>query len=156
MLLDYAASLDMGVENPDYHYLIFRFAGRMVFVPEYTTVLFFLTVAALFFLAVLAYSVMFRFRLLIQWRIFLKRSWILILFYVLLILSLKGGAIAFRFLTGDPAAWSGSAGLFYRAAAAQILFGIALFTLLSPVVDLVYVPWQANFYGSAAIILGAL
>ncbi|GHV30800.1 hypothetical protein AGMMS4952_18340 [Spirochaetia bacterium] len=159
LLLDYAVSLDIGMENPDYHYLIFRFAGRSFFVPESTTVLFFLTVAALFFLAALVYSVVFRFRLLIQWKIFLKRSWILILFYALLILSLKGAAVVTGIYNpdaGNAAAWSGRSGLFYGTAAAQILFGIALFTLLSPVLDLVYVPRRANFYGSASVILVAL
>ncbi|GHV76855.1 hypothetical protein AGMMS49942_16760 [Spirochaetia bacterium] len=154
MLLDYAASLNPDVENPDYHYLIFQFAGRTFFVPEYTTVVFFLAVAALFFLGVLVYSVVFRLRLLTQWRIFLKRSWIVFLFYALLILSLKGAAVIGNIGTVDPG--SGTAGLFYGVAAARLLFGIAIFTLLSPVVDLVYIPWQANFYGSASVILGAL
>ncbi|GHT85065.1 hypothetical protein FACS1894137_08880 [Spirochaetia bacterium] len=159
LLLEYAASLDIGAENPDYHYLIFQFAGRTVFVQEYTTVLFFLILSSLGLLAALVYSVVFRFRLIIQWRGFLKRSWILLLQYALLILSLRVGGIALQVMTGSAGLgelWNGSAGLLYGTAAAQILFGLALFTLLSPAMDLIYVPWQANFYGNASIILGAL
>jgi hypothetical protein len=150
-LLDYAASLDMGAENPDYHYLLLRFGGRTVFIPEDVTVLFFLVVAALFFLAALVYSVVFRFRLLIQWKIFLKRSWILFLLYVLLILSLKGAAAFSKPGLGDTGAW-----LLYGAVAAEILLGVAIFGLFSPLVDLVYIPRRANFYGNASVILAAL
>ena len=156
-LLDYAASLPSpGTESPDYHYLIFQpplNAAWTFFVPEYTTVLIFLVFAALFFLLALVYSVVFRLHLVLQWRVFLNRSWILLMLYILLVLSLMGAALVFRLLTrgaGDSAAgdW-----FVYGTTAAELLFGVALFTFLSPVVNLVYVPRRASFYGSSAVIL---
>ncbi|MDR2078447.1 MAG: hypothetical protein LBP74_01850 [Treponema sp.] len=159
LLFEYAASLDIGAENPDYHYLLFQFAGKIFFIPEYTTVLLFLAVSALLFLALLIYSVVFRYRLAIQWKVFFKRSWILALFYLLLILSLKGAALMFQLLTGSAGRmedFDPPAALFYGTMAVQLLFGAVLFTLIFPAGDLVYVPRRANFYGSASVILVSL
>ncbi|MFP3041461.1 hypothetical protein LQZ19_06520 [Treponema primitia] len=155
LLFEYAPSIDIGTENPDYHYLIFQFAGKTFFIPEYTTVIFFLAIATLLFLAILIYSVVFRFRLVVQWKVFLKRSWILLLYYILLVLSLKGAALTFQFLSGAKRFAPGT-GLFYGTTAAQILLGIALFTFISPLGNLIYVPRRANFYGNASVILVSL
>jgi hypothetical protein len=159
LLFEYAASVDMGTENPDYHYLLFQFAKKIFFVSEYTTVILFFAVSALLFLALLIYSVVFRNRLAIQWNVFLKRSWILVLFYLLLTLSLKGAALVFQFLTGSARGAENFAPgtvLFYGATAAQFLFGVALFTLISPAGDLIYIPRRANFYGSVSVFLVSL
>jgi hypothetical protein len=159
LLFEYAASVDLGAENPDYHYLLFQFAGKIFFVPEYTTTILFLAVAALLFLALLIYSVVFRNRLAVQWQVFFKRSWILALFYLLLILCLKGSALLFQLLTGSGRGAEGFAvgtALFYGTTAAQLLFGAALFVLISPAGDLIYIPRKANFYGSASVILVSL
>ncbi|AEF86396.1 putative membrane protein [Treponema primitia ZAS-2] len=159
LILDYVRALDLGAENHDYHYLVFQYFGKTLFVPEYATVLFFLAIAALFVFAVLIYSVVFRFRLAVQWKIFLKQSWILLLFYLLLVLSLSGASLLFRLLIQDTGTLTGLRGnapaLFYAAAGIQLL-GIALFTLISPALNLIYVPRRANFYGSSAVILSAL
>ncbi|WP_010256652.1 hypothetical protein [Treponema primitia] len=159
LLFDYANSIDIGIENPDYHYLIFQFAGNIFFIPEYTTVIFFLTIAALLFLAILIYSVVFRFRLVVQWKVFLKRSWILFLYYILLILSLRGAALVFQFMAGKANRAENFAPgtmLFYGTTVAQLLLGIALFTFISPLGNLIYVPRRANFYGNASVILVSL
>jgi hypothetical protein len=159
LLFEYAASVDMDRENPDYHYVLFQGAGRIFFVPEYTTMILFLAVSAVLFLALLIYSVVFRYRLAIQWKVFFKRSWILVLFYLLLILSLKGAALLFQFLTGSAGgveAFAPPAALFYGTTAVQILFGAALFIVISPVGDRIYLPRRANFYGSASVMLVSL
>jgi hypothetical protein len=159
LLFEYAASIDMGTENLDYHYVLFQVAGRIFFVPEYTSIILFLAVSALLFLAVLVYSVVFRYRLAIQWKVFFKRSWILVLFYLLLTLSLKGAALVFQFLIGNARGvedFTVGTSLFYGTMAAQILFAAALFGLISPAGDRIYIPRRANFYGSASVILVSL
>jgi hypothetical protein len=155
MLFDYALSISPGTENPDYHYLIFQILNRFFFVPEYATTLFFLAVAALFFFSALSYSVVFRYRLVVQWKVFFKRSWILLIYWLTLCLALKGAALIFRLVAhrANPALFGGAPLLFYAAAAFQLLLGVSLFTLFSFPGDLIYVPRRANFYGSAAIIL---
>jgi hypothetical protein len=155
MLFDYALSLSPGTENPDYHYLIFQVLRRFFFVPESVTALFFLAVSALFFFSALTYSVVFRHRLVVQWKVFFKRSWILLIYWLILCLAFKGAALVFRLAArgADPALFGGAALLFYAAAAFQLLLGVSLFVLFSFPGDLIYVPRRANFYGSAAIIL---
>jgi hypothetical protein len=155
MLFDYALSLSPGTESPDHHYQIFQILRRFFFVPEYATALFFLAVAGLFFFAALIYSVVFRYRLVAQWKVFFKRSWILLIYWLTLCLALKAGALIFRGIArgADPALFGGSALLFYAAAAFQLLLGASLFMLFSFPGDLIYVPRRSNFYGSAAIIL---
>jgi hypothetical protein len=155
MLFDYALALGPGTENPDYHYLIFQVLRRFFFVPESVTTLFFLALAGLFFFAALTYSVVFRRRLIVQWKVFFKRSWILLIYWLTLCLALKGAALIFRLVSrgADPALFGGTPLLFYAAAAFQLLLGVSLFALFSFPGDLIYVPRRANFYGSAAIIL---
>jgi hypothetical protein len=154
-LFDYARSIGPGTGNPDYHYLIFQVLKRFFFVSERATTLFFLAVAGLFFFAALIYSMVFRHRLIVQWKVFFKRSWILFIYWLALCLALKAGALIFRRIAGgaDPALFGGSSLLFYAAAAFQLLLGISLFTVLSFPGDLIYVPRRSNFYGSSAIIL---
>jgi hypothetical protein len=155
MLFDYALSVGSGTENPDYHYSIFQVSRRFFFVSEFAMALFFFAVAALFFFATLTYSVVFRRRLAIQWKVFFKRSWILLLYWLMLVLALKAAALVFRGLMSgaDPALFGGSALLFYAAAAFQIALGISFFILFSFLGDFIYVPRRANFYGSSAVIL---
>jgi hypothetical protein len=155
LLFDYARSAKPGTENPDYHYLIFHSLGRFFFVSEYATVLLFFAVAVLFFFAALTYSVVLRSRLAVQWKVFLKRSWILLLYWLMLVLALKGAALIFRGVSrgADPERFGGTALLFYAAAAAQLLSGVSLFSVFSFLGDCINVPRRANFYGSSAIIL---
>jgi hypothetical protein len=155
MLFDYALSLSPGTESPDYHYQIFQVLKRFFFVPEYATALFFLAVAGLFFFAALIYSVVFRHRLVVQWKVFFKRSWILLIYWLTLCLALMAAALIFRLIASgtDPALFGGTALLFYAAAAFQLLLGVSFFALFSFPGDLIYVPRRSNFYGSAAIIL---
>jgi hypothetical protein len=155
LLFDYARSVEPGMENPDYHYLVFQFSGRFFFVSEYATVLLFLAAAALFFFAALTYSVVLRHRLAVQWRLFFRRSWILLLYWLMIILALKGTALIFRdALRGaDPALFGENTLLFYAAAVSQLVAGASLFIVCSFLGDCIYVPRRANFYGSSAIIL---
>jgi hypothetical protein len=155
MLFEYALSAGSGTESPDYHYLIFQIHRRFFFVSEYATALFFFTVAALFFFAALTYSVVFRRRLAIQWKVFFKRSWILLIYWLMLVLALKAAALIFRALMhgADPALFGGTSLVFYAAAGLQLLLGISLFILFSFLGNLIYVPRRANFYGSSAVIL---
>ncbi|MDR3123720.1 MAG: hypothetical protein LBU16_08095 [Treponema sp.] len=155
LLFDYARSVNPGMESPDYHYLIFHVPGRFFFVSEYATTLLFLVAAALFFFAALTYSVVLRRRLAVQWKVFFKRSWILLLYWLMLALALKGAALIFRgFARGaDPARFGGTSLLLYAAAASQLLTGVSLFMVVSFLGDCIHVPRRENFYGSSAIIL---
>ena len=155
LLFDYARSVEIGTENPDHHYLVFQALGRFFFVSEYATALLFLAAAALFIFAALIYSVVLRYRLTVQWGAFLKRAWILILYWLMLVLALKGVATIFRGATRgtDPALLGESALLFYAAAILQLLAGISLFTVFSFLGNYIHVSRRENFYGSSAVIL---
>jgi hypothetical protein len=155
LLFDYARSIEGGTENPDYHYLIFQGPGGLFFMSEYATALLFLAAAALFFFAALTYSVVLRRRLTIQWRVFFKRSWLLLLYWLILVLALKGAALIFQGATrgADPALFGGNTLLFYAAAISQLATGASLFIVFSFLGDYIYVPRRSNFYGSSAVIL---
>jgi hypothetical protein len=155
LLFDYARSIEPETENPDYHYLVFQVFKRFFFVSEFATVLLFLAVATLFFFAALTYSVVLRYHLAVQWKVFFKRSWILLLYWLMLVLALKATALIFRsaFRGAAPAFFNENTLLFYAAAGSQLLAGAALFILVSFLGDCIYVPRRANFYGSAAIII---
>jgi hypothetical protein len=155
LLFDYARSVEPGTENLDYHYLAFQVPGRFFFVSEYATVLLFLAAAALFFFVALIYSVVLRYRLTVQWKVFFKRSWILILYWLMLILALKGASLIFRGATRgtEPALFGENTLLFYAAAIVQLLAGILLFMVFSFLGDCIDVPHRENFYGSSAVIL---
>jgi hypothetical protein len=157
LLFDYARSAEPGMESPDHHYLIFQAPGRFFFVSEYAATLLFLAVAALFLFAALIYSVVLRSRLILQWKVFIKRSWILLLYWLMLVAALKGAALIFRGMAGtDPALLGESSLLFYAVAISQLLAGVSLFIVFSFLGDLIYVPQRPSFYGNSAIILVAL
>jgi hypothetical protein len=147
-LVAYTAGLRITTENLDYHYSIFDFRGKYVFVSELLTVLALLLIAAVCLLAFLSYSALHRSILVIHWRIFLRRSWVLLVFLGILVLALE--IAGFLMLVFPP-----MEGDFYQVLF-QLVIALLLFYLLAPLVDTISIPGKAHFYGNAAIILVTL
>ncbi|MDR2101786.1 MAG: hypothetical protein LBP43_04380 [Treponema sp.] len=151
MLAAYTADLQISVENPDYHFTIINFWGRTFFVSEPVTLMVFLLAAGMFFFALLIYSILYRHILIIQWQIFIRRSWMLLIFLAFLMITLQGGGLFLSFLLdrfhiSQP---SGS----YGDALLKLLMAMVLFSFLNPLPELLSIPRKENFYGNAAVIL---
>jgi hypothetical protein len=165
MLAAYAGGLGISSENLDYHYLIFQGLGKTVFVSETSTIVYFLAASTLFIFGILVYSMVFRHKLIIRWRLFLKRSWFFLIFYGMLVLSLAGASVFFHlFIPRIAADVQGlSRALPYPVlagmTAVQLALGTALFSVCSPVLNIFKIHRRETFYAHAAVtlvILGVL
>jgi hypothetical protein len=155
MLTAYVDSLQISAENFDYHFTIINLLGKTFFVSEQLTVAALLISAAFFFFALLLYSVMFRHVLIIRWQIFIRRSWILLIFLAFLMVTLQGGGILLSFILGRfriPLQPSGA----YGSAMLKLLLAMVLFSFLYPLPELLNIPRKRDFYGNAAVVLVTL
>jgi hypothetical protein len=155
MLAAYAASLQISAENLDYHFTVINLLGKTLFVSEQLTVAALLISAALFFFALLLYSIMFRRVLIIRWQIFIRRSWILLVFLAFLMITLQGGGMFLSFLLERfriPPQPSGT----YGVAMLKLLVAMVLFSFLYPLPELLNIPRKRDFYGNAAVVLVTL
>jgi hypothetical protein len=154
MLGGYTASLQVSGENLDYHFTSIHLMGKTFFVSEPLTVVVLVLTAALFFFILLIYSILYRHILIIQWQIFIRRSWMLLIFLAFLMITLQGGGIFISFLLDrfhipQP---SGA----YGGAMLKLLIAMVLFSFLNPLTELMKIPRKGNYYGSAAVILVTL
>lgn len=151
LLLEYTDSLNFSMENLDYHYLIFQFRDKTVFVPELTTVIILWSLAALGFLIFLIYSIVLRRMLIIQWRIFFRRSWVIVILFIILFLTLEGSELFFGFLLSRFALPRNN--ISYGGIIFTLSIALTLFSLIDPFFNQLKIPRRVNFYGNAAVIL---
>ncbi|MDR2103828.1 MAG: hypothetical protein LBP42_06985, partial [Treponema sp.] len=154
MLVAYTASLQVSAENLDYHFTIIRLLGKFFFISEPLTMILLISVAGVFFFALLMYSILYRHILLIRWQIFLRRSWVILIFLVFLVITLQGGGMFLSFLPErlripQPAGAYGEAIL-------KLLFAMVLFSFLYPLPKFLRIPRKEDFYGNTAVILVTL
>ncbi|MDR2029505.1 MAG: hypothetical protein LBP93_08210 [Treponema sp.] len=154
MLLDYANSLRISTENMDYHYSLVQFRGKTLFLSEPLTIVLALSAAVLLLFIFLIYSVIYRYQLVIQWRVFIQRFWVLLLLFAVLALSLQGMKLFFHLVLGLFGI--SETQVSYGGIALQLLLGMFLFSALSPLSELLEIPRKANFYGNSAVILVTL
>lgn len=154
MIAAYTASLRVSAENLDYHFTLINLFGKTLFVSEPMTITILLLAAALFFFVLLIYSILYRHILIIQWRIFIRRSWMLLILLAFLMVTLQGGGMLLSFLL-NRFHISQTAGA-YGGAVLKLLMAMVLFSFLHPLPELLYIPRKENFYGNTAIILVAL
>jgi hypothetical protein len=151
LFLGYTDALDFSTENLDYHYLIFQFRNKTIFVPELTTIITLWSLSALGFLIFLVYSIVLRRMLTIQWRLFFRRSWVIGILFAVLFLSLEAAELFFSFLLsgfGLPRDNISYGGIIFTLSIA-----LTLFSLIDPFFNRLKIPRRANFYGNAAVIL---
>ena len=153
-LAAYAASLTLTMENLDYHFLILDFFGNLIIISETLTVTLFALIMALFFFALLVYTIVHRKRWLMQWASFIRRIWVPVLFVCIMILCLEvsGSFITLvsNFFAIDPRIVD------YGRSACKILMALFLFSLFSPLQQVLRIPRKAAFYGSIAILFVTL
>ncbi|MDL2228864.1 hypothetical protein LJC14_01285, partial [Treponema sp. OttesenSCG-928-L16] len=151
LLADYAFSLQTSPENMDFHYSILHIGRSAFFISEQLTLLMLISSAALLLVFFLAYSVISRRMLIVQWRIFIRRIWVLPILFLLLIVSFRGAELFFYFvlnLFGIKGNIVYHGGIFIR-----FILACGIYNLFSPFFDFIRIPRKANFYGNAAVIL---
>lgn len=151
LLLGYGNSLDFSTENLDYHYLIFQFGNTTIFVPELTTVVTLWSLCGLVSFIFLIYSIVLRRMMIIQWRIFFRRSWVIGVLFIMLFLALEGAELFFSFLLNRFALPQDT--IYYGGIIFTFCMALTLFSLIDPLFDRLKIPRRANFYGNAAVIL---
>jgi hypothetical protein len=149
LLAAYGSSADFQDTDWDTHYTIVPYGGKTVFIDELTLVVTLLVFSALFLFLLLIYSIIFRRILIIQWKLFIRRSWVLLLLFALLFAAFQVSRLFLSFALRQFAAESSRMG--YGGVGIQFGITALLFLLASRLCDPIPIPRRANFYGNAAI-----
>jgi hypothetical protein len=153
-LVSYAASLALTLENLDYHFLILDFFGNLIIISETLAVTLFALIMAVFFFALLVYTITHRKRWLMQWGSFIRRIWVPVLFVSIMTLCLE---ISGSFITLVSNVFAIDPRIVdYGRAGFRILMALFLFSLCSPLQQVLRIPRKAIFYGSIAMLFVTL
>jgi hypothetical protein len=153
-LFKYAVSLDFSGVGADTHYSFINLPGRILFLSEFAAAALFFFTAALTLLMLLIYSALARPMLVLQWRFFLRRSWLLLLVFVLIFGALYGTAFCLSLVLKGFAVPPSR--VYYGGAALQLCAIFFCFLLISRLCNYISIPRKAKFYGNAAVALVVL
>lgn len=151
MIYDYAQNSMSGNIKHDYHYTIVRLASHTFFLSELFTILSFLFFWTLAVSIIVIYTITHRQKLIIMWTVFLKRSWIIPLYFLLLLGTLLCSSLMTSFILNRTSGAAAAPG--FGEAVLKFLMAIALFNLMSPLLKLFRIPKRAHYYGNSAVIL---
>ncbi|WP_304224452.1 hypothetical protein [Gracilinema caldarium] len=134
----------------DYHYSLVAFNKNYFIIDEKTTVLF---IIGSFFGIILffsLYSILYRRKILSHWLVFLRRSWVFLLYFGLLVLSLYAARLAVKFwLIVHYTEESNFPAMDFMF----LLLWVSFFSIVSPVTEKITIPKRSSFYGHGALIL---
>lgn len=134
----------------DYHYTLLAFNKSYVLIDEKTTVILILLSIFSVTLFFLVYSILFRRKIISHWVVFIRRSWVILLYYGLLLLCLYGSRLLFLgwfIRAGSPAQYSSAVSVIF------LLLWFSLFSLVSPITHTIVIPKRSAFYGHGAVFL---
>ena len=154
LLLDYAETLELPLQNPDRHYSLIVLGPYVFFISEKVSVILLISSIAVFIFSFMVYSISKRVILFVRIRLFIKYSWIFLIFLPLMVFFIRGTGLFYAFLLGlfqVPAPGSD-----FWGSILIILSALWLFYFVSLGLDLFHFPRKAGFYGASAIILAAL
>ena len=154
LLLDYATGVSFPLQTPDRHYTQFTLGNNRFFLSEKASVIALVsTIGALIFV-LLVYSIFRRVILLYKILLFLKYSWVFLIFLPLMIFIIRGTGLFYAFLLNlfkIPIPESG-----FWGSILIILSALWLFFILSLSLDFFRFPRKTSFYGISAIILSCV
>jgi hypothetical protein len=154
VLAAYANSLHLVTGNLDYHYIIIQCLGNYFFIPEGLTVFLFMLVMGAFFFLFLVYSLLYRNRVLVQWRIFIRSCWIPFVFLAFLVIALETAGAVISLIAKHynlPLSLAD-----YGRAGFKLVLALLFLSVLFPLLDFLNIPKKANLYGNTAVILVTL
>ncbi len=134
----------------DYHYSLIAFNKNYVLVDERTTLLLIVSSIFIIILFLTIYSIVFRRTIIHHWIVFIRRSWVILVYYGLLIISFYGSRFVFKLwqLRNGPGAQ-----IPLEMAFVFLLVWFSLFSLLSPLTQKIVIPKRSSFYGHSAIVV---
>lgn len=150
-LMEFISKIKVSSENYDSHYSFLNAFNKTIYFSEIFTVLVFLAIAMLALVAFLVYSLTHRYILVVQWRVFLKRSWIILLHFLILVASLiVSDQIYFlvRKIFSIPAWHTDYISIFIK-----IFIALCFYNLCVPIFYRFWIPRKDRFYGNSAVVL---
>ena len=159
LLLDYAASLDFPIVNPDKHYFFFTAPWQSIFfLGEGLTISLLLLMTGICLFIFLLYSAKYNTVLLFNIRLFFKSIWIFFLLLVLLVVSIRASGFLYSVLflaLGPPLPAALCAQTYFTGAGLILLLALLAFFLHSPLFSLIRIPRRDHFYGFSSVIFAA-
>lgn len=134
----------------DYHYTILAFNKHYRLMNEKTIIgLIILSVfSIILFFSI--YSIVLRRKIIHFWIVFLRRSWVILIYFMLLVASLYLSRLLFLLWSlkhGSTTQYPEGVALLF------LLLWLSLFSLASPITQNIVIPKRASFYGHGAIIV---
>ncbi len=151
---DYVSGIDISSENYDTHYSFINIFNKTIYFSEIVTVFVFLAVGIVSLILLFVYSLTHRYILSVQWKVFSKRSWIVLLHFLLLTGSLFiSGQIYFliRRIIHIPDLQAD-----YISILMRIFIALCFYNLFVPVFYRIWIPRKDLFYGNAAVTLAVI
>jgi hypothetical protein len=150
-ITSYIETIKVSTENYDTHYSLINLFNKTIYINELFTVLSFLAVGFFSLILLLIYSLTHRHMLVIQSRVFLKRSWIILLHFIILAGSLFASNLIYiliRNMVHIPASYTD-----YISVVIKIFIALCFYNLCVPLFYRLWIPRKDRFYGNAAVAL---
>uniref|UniRef100_A0A7C3E893 Uncharacterized protein n=1 Tax=Gracilinema caldarium TaxID=215591 RepID=A0A7C3E893_9SPIR len=134
----------------DNHYSLLAFNKQYLLIDEQTTILLIVGAVLSIILFFSIYSILFRRKIMQHWLVFLRRSWVILIYYIFLVASLYMARLCMLlwFLK------QGSTAQFPQGMALVFLvLWLSLFSVASPVTKKIVIPKRSSFYGHSAVVV---
>lgn len=149
-LKDYIEKIPQDTALFDFHYTILNTNKHYLFINEKHTIIIIICSVFCTLLFFTINSIIFRHKIIIYWIIFLRRSWVLLLYFGLLLGSLYISRICiwiWLLRYGTTASLPSTVALLFP------LFWLSLFSIISPILQNIRIPKRASFYGQSGIMV---
>lgn len=134
----------------DNHYSLIAFNKNYTLIDEKTTLLLILGSIFSIILFFSLYSILFRRKIIQHWLVFLRRSWVILIYFILLVASLYVSRLCivlWLFKHGSTAQFPQGMALVF------LVLWLSLFSVASPVTKKIVIPKRSSFYGHSAVVV---
>lgn len=155
LFASYISNIDISSENHDTHYFFISAFNKTFYFSETFTVLTFLIIGLFSLVLFLIYSLTHRHILLAQWGVFIKRSWIILLHFLILTGSIFVSGLIYLFIQrilDVPNLRHTN----YISILIRIFIALCFYNLCVPISYRFWIPRKDRFYGNAAVALVVL
>ena len=171
MLLDYFLSIDITEGNHDQHYFIFSLLNKLVFISEFTAMVFLVICMAVFLFIILYHSIVHRPILIVRIRHFFRNCWIFFIILPVNILIIRGSIFFYTFLQSLYSVliseqtfsianliseMADGSGINFFGSMFIMFLAVWLFVIAAHITDILRFARKADFYGVSAIIISVI
>lgn len=154
-IVGYIHNINVSAENYDNHYFFISAFNKTIYFSETFTVLTFLIIGIISLTLFLIYSLTHRHILLVQWKVFLKRSWIILLHFLILTGSLIFSSFiyfAIQRIFKTPNLPIDTLNPDYINILMRIFIALCFYNLCVPIFYRIWIPRKDRFYGNSAVV----